>query len=491
MAEPSLRLFRPSAANPWDAAKAAHLLHRAGLGGQPEEVERLVGLGLEAAVEELLNYARLPDLSQGVDFSELRQAYADAFALRRSGGSEQARRDLRIRINRLQREKLQEVRVWWMARLVATPRPLQEKMVLFWHGLLVSGFPGVQNPEFLYIQNHLFRRQATGNFKQLILEVSRDPAMLTYLDNNSNRKGKPNENYARELLELFTLGVGQYTEEDIKEAARAFTGWTLRPTPTGEFEFFFDAAQHDHGPKTFLGRRGAFDGAEIIDIIFEHPAAARWLPRRLFEYLVYLQPEEHLVDELARVFRRGNFEVRPLLRALLTSEVFYSPRARRSQVKSPVELVVGTARALRIPPAAAPALLLAADRMGQMLLMPPNVGGWPKGRAWVTTATILERYNFSSLVTEGRMPGLPPRLLEAIRPVDVAGLVPPTARTAGEVLAAILGRLLPGAVIDQKRQFALWRALGANRAADPVEATPRRVRSVLHLLMSMPEYQLT
>ena len=491
MAGPSLRAFRPSATDPWDAAKAAHLLQRAGLGGPPEEVQRILAIGVESAVDELLSYERRPDLSEEVDFSELRQAYADAFALRRSGGGEQARRDLQNRINRLQREKLQEVRVWWMARLVATPRPLQEKMVLFWHGLLVSGFPDVQNPEFLYIQNYLFRRLATGNFKQLILEVSRDPAMLTYLDNSSNRKGKPNENYARELLELFTLGVGHYTEQDIREAARAFTGWTLRPTPTGEFEFSFNAVQHDDGPKTFLGRRGTFDGTDIIDIIFEQPAASRWLPRRLFEYLVYLQPEDHLVDELARIFRRENFEVRPLLRTLLTSEVFYSPRARRSQVKSPVQLVVGTARALRMSPASAPALLLAADRMGQMLLMPPNVGGWPKGRAWITTATILDRYNFGSLITEGRMPGLPPRLQEALQPVEVGGLVPPTARTAGEVISALLDRLMPGAAIDQRRQFALWRALGANRASDPVEATPQRVRSALRLMLSMPEYQLT
>ncbi len=173
MAEALLRKFRPTASTPWDYARAAHLLSRAGFGGTPEEIQRLVSLGFDAAVEELLSYERAPDVPGEVDFSELRQAYADAFALRQGGADEQTRRTLQNKINRLQREKLQEVRVWWTARMVATKRPLQEKMVLFWHGLLVSGFPDVQNPEFLYIQNHLFRRMVPGNFKQLILEISK------------------------------------------------------------------------------------------------------------------------------------------------------------------------------------------------------------------------------------------------------------------------------------------------------------------------------
>jgi len=491
MAEASLRKFRPTASTPWDYAKAAHLLSRAGFGGPPDELQRLVSLGFDAAVDELLNYERTPDVPGEVDFSELRQAYVDAFALRQGGADEQTRRTLQNRINRLQREKLQEVREWWMARMVATKRPLQEKMVLFWHGLLVSGFPDVQNPEFLYIQNHLFRRMGLGNFKQLILEISKDPAMLTYLDNNSNRKGRPNENYARELMELFTMGIGNYTEQDIKEAARAFTGWMLRPTPGGRFEFYFNPGQHDDGTKTFLGKTGNFDGGDVINIIFEQPATARWLPRKLFESFVHLRPEESVLEELGGLFKRSNFDVRPVVRTLLQSEVFYSEKGLRTQVKDPAQLVVSTARTLGIPPTMAPALVLAADQMGQMLLVPPNVGGWPKGESWITTSTILDRYNFGSLVTSGRMPGLPRRFLQSVRPVEVSGLVPASAGTAGEVTATLLRRLLPGAAIEQKRQFALWRALGANRATDPVKATPDRVRSALHLIMSMPEYQLT
>src|SRR3989337_2543962 len=186
MAEPALRKFRPTASTPWDYAKAAHLLSRAGFGGPPEEIQRLVSLGFDAAVDELLNYERTPDVPGEVDFSELRQAYVDAFALRQGGADEPTRRTLQNKINRLQREKLQEVREWWMARMVATKRPLQEKMDLFWHGLLLSGFPDVPSPEVLYLQNHLFRRMGLGNINQLILERSQHPATLTYLDNNTN-----------------------------------------------------------------------------------------------------------------------------------------------------------------------------------------------------------------------------------------------------------------------------------------------------------------
>lgn len=486
MAEALLRKFRPTASNPWDYAKAAHLLNRAGFGGKPEEIERLVGLGSDGAVEELLNYDRIPESPATLDYTELRQALEDYARARQARADDATLRALNNRINRLLREKFQETREWWATLLLQTKRPLQEKMVLFWHGLLVSGFPETRNPEFLYIQNQLFRRMALGNFKELILAISRDPAMLDYLDNNSNRKGRPNENYARELLELFTMGIGNYTEQDIKEAARAFTGWTHRLG-----EFFFNRAQHDEGMKTFLGKSGTFDGTDIITIIFEQPATARWLPRKLFESFVYLRPEEALIEELAGVFRRGNFEVRPVVQTLLQSEAFYSPAAMRTQVKSPIQLVVGTARALDAPASMARGLVLAAGQMGMSLLYPPNVGGWPKGEGWITTSTVLDRYNFGSLMTSGRMPGLPARFLQGIGTFPVTGLVPSGARTAGEVVDALMRRLLPGVKLDQKRMFGLWRAVGANRAADPVQATPERIRSAVHLIMSIPEFQLT
>ncbi len=489
MAESSLARFVPSPSNPWDRAKAAHLLNRAGFGGRPDEVDRVLRLSPEAAVEELLDYDRIPEEFPPPDFSTVRALFAEVARLRAARAPEAERRQAFQAAQRANLQKLQELRVWWLQRMIQTRRPLQEKMVLFWHGYLTSGYPDARIAEFLYVQNELFRRMALGNFKALILAICRDPAMLQYLDNDSNRKGKPNENFARELLELFTMGIGHYTEEDVKEAARAFTGWTHRGFLP---EFVFNPAWHDDGPKTFLGRTGAFDGGDIVDIVFEHPAAARRLPTRLFEYFAYLQPEASLVDEMATLFRRSGFEVRPLVQAILTSQAFYAPRAMRAQVKSPAQLVVGTARLLEVDPSRAPQLLRAMDLMGQTLFAPPNVGGWPQGERWITTATILQRYNFSALVLTGGAPGvarrqrdLPPVPPGAVRLVDGA-------RTAGEVVDRLVTALV--GALDAGRRAALVRALGASAPQEPFDArSPEgavRLRSALHLLMSSADYQL-
>jgi uncharacterized protein (DUF1800 family) len=480
--------YLPSHADPWDGAKAAHLLNRAGFGGRPEEVDRVVRMGPDAAVDELMDFARVPESVPPPDFSSLRGLWDSLASLIRAGASERQRFEARAIAQRADNEKLQELREWWVARMMQTPRPLQEKMVLFWHGLLVSGRPDARLTENLYRQNELFRRHALGNFKELVLAICRDPAMLEYLDNESNRKGRPNENFARELLELFTMGVGHYTEQDVKEAARAFTGWTRRG-----FEFFFDARAHDDGPKTFLGRTGNLDGGDVVDVIFEHPATARYLPRRLFEYLAYPRPDDELVEGLAAIFRQSRFEVAPVVRAILTSRAFYSPRAMRTQVKSPAQLVVGTARLLGlegVPPAQ---LCRAMDLMGQALFYPPNVGGWPRGEAWITTATILVRHNFSGLVLTGGMPGvarrpaarppLPPEVLKA-----VAGVA-----TSGEVVDR-LAALTNVAVVDGPRKAAYLRALGAASAQTPFALagaeSEAKLRSTLHLMMCSPEFQV-
>src|SRR2546428_3942567 len=291
----------------------------------------------EDAVEELLEYDRISDGPfPEVDFSEVRELSLALLDLRRNGADERTLREAFQQLRRADVRKFQEIRAGWLQRMIQTSRPLQEKMVLFWHGHLVSGFPDVTSAEHMAMQLALFRQMATGSFKELILAISQDPAMLSYLDNNSNRKGKPNENYARELMELFTLGVGNFGEQDVKEAARAFTGWTF----TGN-EFVFRRNQHDDGVKTFLGRTGTFDGTDVIEILFAQPAAARHLPPKLFEAFAYQGPEEPVIDELAGIFRRSDWSVRAVLRALFHSALFYSPKTVRAQVKSPVELVVG------------------------------------------------------------------------------------------------------------------------------------------------------
>lgn len=480
--------YTPTSSDPWDRAKAAHLLNRAGFGGRPEEIDRVLRLGPEAAVDDLMAFDRVPKTFAPPDFTSLRSLWETVARLHRTNAPDRQRFEARVVAQRADNEKLQELREWWVGRMIQTRRPLQERMVLFWHGLLVSGRPEVRFVENLYNQNDLFRRHALGNFKALILAVARDPAMLEYLDNESNRKGRPNENFARELLELFTMGVGNYTEEDVKEAARAFTGWTRR-----DYQFFFDARQHDDGPKTFMGRTGNLDGGDIVDVVFKQPATARYLPRRLFEYFGYLRPEDDVVDGLATVFRQSAFEVAPVVRAILTSRAFYSPKAIRTQVKSPAQLVVGTVRLLGVDAIPIAQLVRAMDLMGQALFNPPNVGGWPRGESWITTATILARYNFSSLILTGGMfgvarrpatrPALPPEVLKAAT----------VSQTAGDAVDRLTTLLVNGAMGDA-RKAPLLKALGAAGPQAGFSATSvegeAKVRSALHLLMCSPEYQL-
>lgn len=487
MQQQALAKYVPSASDPWDRAKAAHLLNRAGFGGRPDEIERVVAMGPDAAVDELMRFDRIQESFPPPDFASLRSLWESVASLNRANAAERQRFEARVIAQRADNEKLQEIREWWTSRMIRTRRPLLEKMVLFWHGLLVSGRPDARLAENLFNQNELFRRMALGNFKELILAICKDPAMLEYLDNERNRKGRPNDNFARELMELFTMGIGNYTEQDVKEAARAFTGWTRRG-----YEFFFDARQHDDGQKTFLGRTGNLDGGDIVNIIFEQPATARYLPRRVFEYFAYPRPEEELVEGLAGIFRQSNFEVAPVVRAILTSRAFYSSRAMRTQVKTPVQLVVGTARLLGLEAPQVTPLVRAMDLMGQALFFPPNVGGWPRGESWITTSTLLIRYNFSSLVLTGGMPGIarrpaarPPLPSEATK--ALAG-----ARTAGDAVDRLVNALVFGA-LDAQRRSALVKALGAADAQVPFAITgdaEPKVRSALHLLMCSPEYQL-
>lgn len=502
MAEVSLQRFQPSRSDPWDQAKAAHLIGRAGFGGTPDEVARLAAIPFEEAVDYLLEYERIPHGPfPEVDFSEERDLVTSLAGLHRRHADEPTLRAAFQQLQRVSAQKLPEIRADWLRRMIQTQRPLQEKMALFWHGHLVSGFPDVKLAEHMAMQLSLFRQMATGNFKDLMLAVSRDPAMLSYLDNNSNRKGRPNENYARELMELFTLGVGNYTEQDVKEAARAFTGWTFEGN-----EFVVRRNEHDDGGKTFLGHAGQWDGADVIDIVFQQPAASRHLPRKLFEFFVYLGPEDSVLDELSRIFRNSNWSVKAVLRALFRSALFYSPKARRAQVKSPVQLVVGAVRALgaHVPEQA---LLRAIDLMGQTLLYPPNVGGWPKGKGWINTATILVRYNFSSLLLDGRMPGLDvrrpaagggaPNGMEARKavPARLEHLVDTSqVKSVGDVITQLVDRFIQ-APLEPRKRWALLRAFGTNREDTPVTRDDARfsdqLRTAVHLIMSMPEYQLT
>ncbi len=361
----------------------AHLLRRAGLGASTAELDHYTRLGYQGAVEALLAYDSVPE-----EYSSLLpRLQADAPQLR-----------------------MPHAKMWWVARLLTTRRPLQERMVLFWHNHFATSASKVPRAELMIQQNETFRRLALGSFRDILLAVSRDPAMLLWLDNYLNQKGKPNENYARELLELFTLGIGNYTEQDVKEAARAFTGWTLRQ----RVGFQFVPAWHDDGEKEFLGQRGHFDGADIIDILVKHPKTAEHLCAKLFRFFAYDNPEPNVVRALTKTYFDSRYSIRAVVRQILLSESFRSSRALHSMIKSPMDLVVGTLRALGVGqmvqsalehdniPAPVLAILRFADqsmqRMGMSLFYPPSVKGWDWGTAWINSATMTERVRFAGAI---------------------------------------------------------------------------------------------
>lgn len=396
----------------WSYDLAAHLLERAGFGGTPEEIQALAEMPVADAVNHIVDYEGIDTSAlAGFDESGLWDPGMDPFPPSRAEAVRIARSDGQalgeevlppgssrrlqpvvdkffygLRANALETRR---VALWWADRMVATPRPLEEKMTLFWHGHFATSETKVRDYRKLLLQNQTLREHATGNFRDLLLAVMRDPAMLVYLDNGQNVKDHPNENFGRELLELFTMGVGNYTERDIREASRAFTGWT-----NDVLEFRVDREKHDDGIKEFLGQRGAFDGDDIVDIILAQPVTAEFISTKIYRFFVREVPSATTKTRLARVFREADYEVKPLLRAIFLSRDFYSSPSVATQIKSPVQLLVSTYRKLGLAGAPTiPDFNAQTRRLGQALLYPPNVAGWSGGRTWITPATLLERGN--------------------------------------------------------------------------------------------------
>ncbi|MER3404661.1 MAG: DUF1800 domain-containing protein [Chloroflexota bacterium] len=431
-----------------------HLLRRAGFGASEAELEEYSTLGFDRAVDRLIHYEQV---AEDVDIDKL------AFDL-----------DLDL-------TKIEDQRLLWMYRMATTRRPLQEKMTLFWHGHFATANSKVNNVGYMVRQNQFFRDHALGNYREILRGISRDPAMLRWLDSNTNRKRSPNENYARELMELFTLGIGNYSEQDVKEAARAFTGWFVK-----DDQFYFDAAQHDNGPKTVLGRTGNWNGDDVIDILVGHPATARRLASKLFRFFVYDNPEPDTIGRFAQVYLGSGYDVRALVEAILRSAEFRSERAFHALIKSPMELIIGAVKALGL--ATLPRDLAAiARRMGQDLYNPPTVKGWDGGPAWITTSTLLERFNLANrlITTRGRegFATLRDELI-ARRPAS-----------AEQVVDYFLQRFLDGDATDHvRRVLAAYLRVNDDGTPLPFSLDARfidlKVRGLIHLIMSLPGYQL-
>lgn len=379
--------LQPLGPDAWDLAKARHLLNRAGFGVPHSLAVRLSEMSPEAAVDYLLNYEAIPFEFPPADFLVPAVSAKERYDARKDL-NEEARRELQQKIQREERDAVKKLQAWWLQRMRATPRPLEEKMALFWHGHFATSAQKVKASEANYDLYETFRTHAAGNFKTLTTKVGQSRCMLRYLDNDRSTKKQPNENWARELMELFTLGQGQYTEDDIKNSARAFTGWS-----SDGMAFEFKVTNHDPGTKTFLGRTGNFDGWDIINILFEQPALGTFICGKLYKYFASEEVDSAVVEALAETFRAGNYELKPVLRQLFLAEAFYSPKIMGTQIKSPAQLVVKLAHDLSLDTVPPSAMVQATATLGQDILHPPNVKGWDGNRAWINANTLLLRYN--------------------------------------------------------------------------------------------------
>jgi len=377
--------------------KIAHLLRRAGLGASASEVDYYSKMGLNGAVDALLEFDKVES-----NFT------IDPYKLSNDKGVLPP----------------QIISGWWTLRMMVTNRPLEEKMTLFWHDHF--GVSAEQVPAGPLMLQHveLLRKLAISDFRTILMEVSKNPAMMEFLNTNTNVKGKPNENFAREIMELFSVGIGNYTEQDIQEAARAFTGWTFsRPgrlavkdgEPLPKPEFLRRVRLHDDGPKTVLGKTGNFDGDDIVDILVAHPATARNICTKLWTWFAYEKPEKPVVDAMVQTWNENNGSIKAVLKRMFTSQSFYSDKAERKLYKTPVDFVIGLCRSLGLGQAQIPTdeaggrrvlgavipVSQAISRMGMKVLFPPSVAGWDWGSAWVNSATMLERIKFADVLYGG------------------------------------------------------------------------------------------
>lgn len=401
----------------WTIFEAAHLLRRAGFGGSPDEIKAFHALGRRKAVESLLTPDEaidafpLPAWANPEEAAaEMRERQMQAREMRRETRDltpEQAdrkRREFRQKQQRTERQHSVEGQGWWFNRMLKTRAPLREKMVLFWHDHFATSFQKVKQPVLLMMQNELFREHATGSFKELTHEIVKDPAMMLYLDTQNSKKGMPNENFAREVMELFTLGEGNYSEQDIKEAARAFTGYQINRL---NGTVAHNERRWDGGEKTIFSKKGRYDGDGVVDLIFEQSAAATHLPGKLWEYFVAENPPKEGVEALGKSFRAADFQIEPLLREIFLSKAFYAESVMHNQIKSPIQYLVQMLKELELREAPPAYILSAQQQLGQVLFMPPNVAGWDWGKAWINTNTLLSRYNVAGFITKGSQDNAP------------------------------------------------------------------------------------
>ena len=503
-------MLTPLPAAKWNFTTAAHLLNRAGFGGTPAEIEAFQKMGLHDAAAHLVDYDKIadetpnpswaePDPEQSKRFQEVRQ-----LRQKMQGATEEERKELEQKTRELfretqrdQRQRIIELRAWWLERMVNGPRPLQEKLTLFWHGHFATSAQKVREAYLMWLQNDTFRKLALTSWKEMLVAITKDPAMLLWLDQTQSRKQHPNENYAREVMELFTLGEGHYTENDVAEAARAFTGLVYdRPLQETNFRPFI----HDQGVKTVLGKTGNLNWMDVLNQIIAQPQAARFITAKLWRFFASENPSEELVTALAQIFRESDHHFKPLLNAMFQSEEFYAEEVIRTQVKSPAQWLVGSARMLERDLPAARVCSNFLSNLGQDLFAPPNVKGWDGGIAWITTNNLLARYNQAEMLVYGKNQLQLNTENKAMKfgenrfnplhstatPVEVTKILTPEERSTKSALLPALERRLLQGKLKPKQEATLREYLDHRSSLDEHD-----ILETIRLLMSTPEYQLT
>lgn len=563
----------PIAGDEWNYARAAHLLERAGFGGTPGEIDWLATLTPETAVATLVDYrsidvSRLPEFEESGFWepsfrnfpvsrpaaTELAERTGEAMGVRvKPGGS----RPLQPVTNRffywLRATTLETRRLnyWWLDRMVRTPRPLEEKLALFWHGHFATSEEKLRDYRKIALQIETLRAHATGNFGDLLVAIAKDPAMLVFLDAAQNVRGAPNENFGREVMELFTMGVGNYTEDDIREAARAFTGWG-----NDDLSFVIDPDKHDAGPKRFLGREGSFAGEDILRIILEQTQTAIYIASKLYRFFVREDISPAFAETLGNLLRDANYEIAPFLRTIFLSEDFYAEPSVATHIKSPTELIVSTYRKLGLGELPGiPDPYTVSKTLGQILLYPPTVAGWSQGRSWITPGLLFERANFArevmfpniiefsdplhnpgeeirrvnrnivngleitaATLEDGAAPSATAGIQETfntryasligyaeavrkLKPIPRAAaqfslshiVLEAGAKTTGEAVDLLINQLLRVALSAQAREALIGTLsddLGTTDLAEAESYMEHGLRVVAHLIMSSPQYQL-
>ncbi|MBK9098798.1 MAG: DUF1800 domain-containing protein [bacterium] len=445
----------------WDEDAARHILARSLFGYNKQDIEFALSHTLDDFVDNFL-LADQPEPPQPADW-------------------------VNYPTNENNTERTRELIHWWYNLMITQGYSLREKMVLFWHNHYVSEVSKVGLPQRMYWQNKLFRDNAMGNLVDLTKAVTIDPAMLIYLDGIRNRKGAPNENYARELMELFTLGIGNYTEQDIQEAARALTGWRVDGLTS-----FFDSSRFDNGSKTILGQTGNFIYHDVVDIIFTQPAAATFFSRELYSEFMHVAIDEPSIETMAQILRENNYELKPVLSTLLKSVMFHTNEVRGAKIKSPVELLLGVMRQFNVATPDYAYIRTVAAQTKQELFSPPNVSGWDGDKIWINTTTLPARNIYTDAVINGKKPG-GGDLTFQLDLVEYARTFP-SAEDAVQLIADISKIFLQYPLSDNRKEYLLNTLLDGAEVYDWSTSDPQaenRLKMFFKALMRLSEYQLS